>query len=144
MALSPTTEFAVSVIELHVVAAVISDGTGRVLIAQRPPGRTHAGWWEFPGGKRNIGETEPACLARELREELGIEIDAAASVRMMQLSHRYPDRLVNLSVWKVEKFSGSPKSLEGQALRWVFPAELESVQLLPADGPIVESLLRGA
>ena len=129
---------------LEVAAAVLHDGSGRVLVAQRPAGKAHAGLWEFPGGKRHDRETEVQCLVRELREELGVDIAPADCAPLLDLEHRYPDRLVRLHVWSVARFAGEPTGREGQALRWLTPTELDSVPLLPADGPIVKCLLRAA
>ena len=123
-----------------VVAAALYDARGRVLIAQRPQGTHQAGRWEFPGGKVAPGESEAAALARELREELGI--DVTASRAFMRLRHSYPDRSVELSMWIVERFSGSPRGLDGQQLRWVAPADLLHADLLEADQPFVEALVR--
>jgi len=121
-----------------VVAAALYDARGRVLIAQRPQGRHQAGRWEFPGGKVAPGESEAAALARELREELGIEV--TASRPFMRLEHSYADRSVELSMWIVERFAGAPRSLDGQRLRWVAPADLGQADLLEADRPFVEAL----
>ena len=121
-----------------VVAAALYDARGRVLIAQRPQGRHQAGRWEFPGGKVAPGESEAAALARELREELGIEV--TASRPFMRLEHSYADRSVELSMWIVERFAGAPRSLENQELRWVAPADLGQADLLEADRPFVEAL----
>ena len=121
-----------------VVAAALYDGAGRVLIAQRPPGSHLAGRWEFPGGKVAPGESEGAALARELREELGVEVQACRP--FMRLEHRYPDRHVGLSLWIVERFSGSPRALDGQQLRWVAPQLLGHEDLLEADRPFVAAL----
>ena len=121
-----------------VVAAALYDGAGNVLIAQRPEGKHQAGRWEFPGGKVAPGESEAAALARELREELGIEV--TASRPFMRLEHSYPDRSVELSMWIVERFGGTPRGLDGQALRWVAPARLGEEDLLEADRPFVEAL----
>lgn len=121
-----------------VVAAALYDAQGRVLIAQRPQGKHQAGRWEFPGGKVAPGESEGQALARELHEELGI--DVTASRPFMRLEHSYPDRSVELSMWIVERFSGTPRSLDGQQLRWLAPADLVHADLLEADRPFVEAL----
>jgi 8-oxo-dGTP diphosphatase len=121
-----------------VVAAALYDAHGRVLIAQRPPGRHLAGRWEFPGGKVAAGESEAAALARELREELGVEV--LASRPCLRLTHTYEDRSVELSMWIVERFAGSPRPLDGQRLKWVAPADLGAEDLLEADRPFVELL----
>lgn len=121
-----------------VVAAALYDAAGRVLIAQRPAGKHLAGRWEFPGGKVAAGESEGAALVRELREELGIEV--IASRPFMRLEHFYPDRSVELSMWIIERFAGTPRGLDGQALRWVAPAGLPDEDLLEADRPFIEVL----
>ena len=124
--------------ELLVVAAVLYDAGGRVLIAQRPPGRHLAGRWEFPGGKVGAGEAERQALARELREELGVEVHAARP--FMRLSHAYTDRTVELSLWIVERFTGTPRGREGQQLKWVAPALLAAEDILEADHAFVAAL----
>ncbi len=121
-----------------VVAAALFDGDGRVLIAERPPGKHMAGRWEFPGGKVNPRESEAAALARELREELGVEVIASRS--FMRLRHAYEDREIELSMWIVESFRGEVQSLDGQRLKWVQPARLSDEDILEADRPFVEAL----
>jgi len=123
-----------------VVAAAIEDAQGRVLIAQRPNGKHMAGAWEFPGGKIEHGEAPLAALARELREELGIEIGPGPHRPVRRINHSYPDRDVLIDVWRVEEFAGSPQGLDAQALRWCSPTELDQAPLLPADRPIVAAL----
>lgn len=125
-----------------VVAAAIFDGSGRVLIAERPAGKHMAGRWEFPGGKVASGEAEEAALARELEEELGIEVIAAQP--MMRLTHRYPDREVELSMWVVERYRGEPRALDGQRLKWVQRAQLAGEDILEADRPFVAALVQWA
>ncbi len=120
------------------VAAVMHDGEQRVLVAQRAAGKALAGQWEFPGGKVESGEPEAAALRRELREELGVQVDSARAV--FALTHEYPEQHVELSVWMVEAYSGVPRGLEGQPLRWVRPAALRELPLLPADLPIIDWL----
>jgi 8-oxo-dGTP diphosphatase len=121
-----------------VVAAALFDSNGRVLIAERPPGKHMAGRWEFPGGKVNPDESEADALARELREELGIEV--LSSHPFMRLRHAYADRMVELSMWVVEAFRGVPRSLDGQRLKWVPPARLPDEDILEADLPFIEAL----
>ena len=127
---------------VEVVAGALYDATGRVLIAQRPPGKALAGRWEFPGGKRHDGEAPYDALVRELREELGVEVLAAE--RLMRYPHEYPDRVVWLDMWIVTEWRGVPESLDGQALRWVEPARLDQEDILEADRPIVAALVRRA
>ncbi len=121
-----------------VVAAALYDAQGRVLIAQRPQGKHLAGRWEFPGGKVAPGEPESAALARELREELGMEV--TFSRPFMRLTHSYVDRSVELSMWIVESYTGVPHGLDAQRLRWLAPAALADEDLLEADQPFVEAL----
>jgi 8-oxo-dGTP diphosphatase len=125
---------------LRVVAAVLHDGSGRVLINERPPGKSWAGYWEFPGGKLQPGESEPECVRRELHEELGIAV--LAQHGLLALSHAYPERRVLLGVHVIDRHSGEPRGAEGQQLRWVLPDELANLPLLPADAPIVAILGR--
>jgi mutator protein MutT len=122
----------------HVVAAAVTEASGRVLIAQRPPGKHLAGGWEFPGGKLDPGEDRRAGLARELREELGITISTPRP--LIRVRHTYDYGGVLIDMWVVRHYSGEPSGLDGQALRWVSQEELEAVELLPADGPIVAAL----
>jgi mutator protein MutT len=123
---------------LHVVAGVLSDAKGRVLIAQRPRGTHLAGGWEFPGGKLQAGEERAVGLARELREEIGVEVRHCRP--LLRLHHEYPDRDIDLDVWRVDTFSGEPQGLDGQALRWCSLADLPRAQLLPADVPVITAL----
>jgi 8-oxo-dGTP diphosphatase len=123
---------------VRVVAAVLRDARGRVLIAQRPPGKHMAGYWEFPGGKIAPGESSEAALARELAEELGVSLRRCHP--LLQLRHDYPDRVVELDVFVVDDYGGEPAGLEAQALKWVAAAQLAGEALLPADRPIIEAL----
>jgi mutator protein MutT len=122
---------------IHVAAAALFDRR-RVLIAQRPAGKHHAGSWEFPGGKIEPGEDSRAALARELDEELGIAIEHARP--LLRVRHAYPEREVLLDVWVVRRYRGEPRGRDGQALRWCSRRELEEAELLPADRPIVAAL----
>jgi 8-oxo-dGTP diphosphatase len=121
-----------------VVAGALFDPERRVLIAQRPHGKHMAGRWEFPGGKVAAAETEPQALVRELREELGITVITCRS--FMRLSHEYDDRIVELSLWLVDIFSGEPVGLDGQALKWVPVEGLGEQDILEADAPFVLGL----
>jgi 8-oxo-dGTP diphosphatase len=122
---------------LRVVAAALFD-RGRVLIAQRPAGKHMAGWWEFPGGKVASDESDRQALVRELREELGIEVRPDHEV--MKLSHDYPDRIVDLVLWRATVESGVPRGLDGQQLKWVDCDLLGAERLLPADQPFIAAL----
>jgi 8-oxo-dGTP diphosphatase len=125
---------------VRVVAAALFDAEGRVLIAQRLPGKHLAGRWEFPGGKIADGEDEGVALVRELAEELGIR--PCAHEPLMALTHDYPDRRVELRLHVVRRFEGAPRGLEGQALKWVPVGALHREDLLEADVPFVEALQR--
>lgn len=120
---------------LHVAAAVIRGADGRVLIARRPEHKHQGGLWEFPGGKVEAGEAVEAALARELHEELGIDI--AASRPLIQVRHDYPDLAVLLDVHEVSAFTGEPHGREGQPLAWVAPRELPHYEFPEANRPIV-------
>jgi 8-oxo-dGTP diphosphatase len=124
---------------VHVVAGVLRDARGRILLARRTEGRDLAGLWEFPGGKVEPGESPEDALVRELREELGISAAVGASVIRVQMA--YPDKQLLLDVREVA-FSGHPRGLEGQALAWVPLHKLPDYPMPPADVPVVEELLR--
>jgi 8-oxo-dGTP diphosphatase len=128
---------------LGVVAAALlrpgANGAPEVLIAQRPPGKWQAGRWEFPGGKVEAGETPEVALRREVFEELGAR--ATHVLELQTFRHDYPDRSVEITLWLVPRFEGEVRSLDGQALRWVDPAELGHCDLLEADLPMIEPLL---
>lgn len=109
-----------------------------MLIAQRRPGTPGAGLWEFPGGKRESGETLAEALARELREELGIT--PTASRPLLCFPYRYQDREVLLDVHLVTAWQGEPKGMEGQPLAWCAPAALGDYDLLPANRPLVAAV----
>ncbi len=120
------------------VAAALYDERGRILIAERPCGKHMAGRWEFPGGKVGAGEAEVDALTRELHEELGVTVGAARA--FMRLTHAYPDRSVELSLWIIERYAGTPQPLDGQRLKWVAPGELDAEDILEADRPFTEAL----
>jgi 8-oxo-dGTP diphosphatase len=126
--------------DTRVVAAVLHDADGRVLITQRPAGKWMAGCWEFPGGKLESSETGRQALIRELAEELGVRVLACEP--LLTLSHDYPERRVQLAVWKVLAYEGEPTGLEGQRLRWLPPRALYAEPMLPADWPIVDTLVK--
>ena len=125
---------------VHVLVGLIGDGHGRWLVNQRRAGTHRAGAWEFPGGKRLDGEERLVALARELAEELGIEVLDAEP--LLELVHDYADKRVLLDVWLVRSYRGRVEPREGQPLRWVTVEELDGLALLEADGPIVEALRR--
>ena len=125
---------------IHVVAAVITDVRGRILLARRTDGRDLAGLWEFPGGKREPGESPEEALIRELREELGITVQVGAP--LINVPQQYPDKRLHLDVRHVTAWHGIPRGVEGQALAWVAPAKLTRYPMPPADRPVVAALLQ--
>ncbi len=123
-----------------VVAAMLIDGNGRVLAAERPPGKSLAGLWEFPGGKVEPGETPEAALVRELEEELGIAVAPGDCEPLAFASHGYGDFHLLMPCWIVRRWAGAPAGRQGQALRWVTPAELAVLPMPPADAPLLVAL----
>ena len=123
---------------VEVVAGVIRDARGRVLLARRTEGRDLAGLWEFPGGKREPDESPEAALVRELREELGIEVEIGAA--LINVPQAYPDKRLQLDVRMIQHWRGAVRGLEGQALAWVPPHKLASYAMPPADRPVVAAL----
>lgn len=123
---------------MHVMAGVLLDDNGCVLLAQRPAGKHLAGFWEFPGGKLEAGETPLAALARELLEELGIHVRDAEP--LVCLPWRYEDRELLLDAWRVSSWRGEPCSLEAQPLQWMLPASVDPMILAPADRVILAAL----
>ena len=120
---------------VHVAAAVIRGTDGKILIARRADTQHQGGLWEFPGGKVEAGESVEAALGRELKEELGIVVEAARP--LIKVQHDYPDKHVLLDVWEVSAFSGEPHGAEGQPLAWVSPRELADYAFPEANQPIV-------
>ncbi len=123
-----------------VAAAMLIDGAGRVLAAQRPEGKSLAGLWEFPGGKVEPGETPEAALVRELDEELGIAVSAGDCEPLAFASHGYGDFHLLMPCWIVRRWQGEPVGRQGQALRWVTLAELAALPMPPADAPLLVAL----
>jgi len=123
---------------VHVVAGVLTDAQGRVMLAQRPPGTHYAGYWEFPGGKVERGESPVEALRRELREEIGIELDAVEP--LIAIPWRYETKSILLDVYRVTAFRGEPRAIEVQALRWERPEELRREDMPPADHPVIAAL----
>ena len=123
---------------VEVVAAVIERPDGRFLLAQRPAGKVYAGYWEFPGGKVEPGEPLAAALARELHEELGIEVEIADPwiVRI----YTYPHAKVRLNFFRVRAWHGEPHGKEQQQLAWQHASTLDVAPLLPANAPVLRAL----
>lgn len=123
---------------IHVVAGVLRDRDGRVLVAQRPAGKHLAGFWEFPGGKCEPREAAIDALRRELHEEIGIRVESAQP--LIAVPHTYPEKRIVLDVWNVETYTGVPHARETQALRWIGVDELVHLPMPQADVPVVAAL----
>lgn len=123
-----------------VSAVALIDRDGRVLLAQRPEGKSMAGLWEFPGGKVEPGETPEAALIRELEEELGINTWSSCLAPLTFASHAYDDFHLLMPVFACRKWEGIPQSKEGQQLKWVRPIELRNYPMPPADIPLIPVL----
>lgn len=122
------------------VAAGLVHREGRYLIARRGPGVHLAGFWEFPGGKREPDETLEACLRRELSEELGIQIDVPIPFQVVR--HEYAEKIVELHFFHCRIEAGQATAIDCAEIRWVWPHELGDFEFPPADRPIIEALTR--
>ncbi|MBM3616361.1 MAG: (deoxy)nucleoside triphosphate pyrophosphohydrolase [Alphaproteobacteria bacterium] len=123
-----------------VSAVALIDADGRVLLAQRPEGKSLAGLWEFPGGKVDPGETPEATLIRELREELGIETKASCLAPLTFASHSYEDFHLLMPLFACRRWDGIATGREGQTLAWVRPERLRDYPMPPADIPLIPIL----
>lgn len=125
---------------LLVSAVALIDADGRVLLAQRPEGKSLAGLWEFPGGKVEPGETPEACLIRELKEELGIDTWRSCLAPLTFASHSYDEFHLLMPLFACRRWEGIPTGREGQTLAWVAPARLRDYPMPPADLPLIPIL----
>src|ERR1700751_5717303 len=123
-----------------VAAVALVDADGRVLLAQRPAGKSMAGLWEFPGGKVNAGETPEAALIRELADELGIDVTTSCLAPFTFASYSYPDFHLLMPLYVCRKWSGIPATREGQLFPGGRPPRLENSPIPPADAPLVAML----
>ena len=123
-----------------VAAVALVDPDGRVLLAQRPAGKSMAGLWEFPGGKLEPGETPESALIRELQEELGIDTWASCLAPLSFASHAYDAFHLLMPLFVCRKWEGQPHSREGQALKWVRPEHLRDYPMPAADLPLIPIL----
>ncbi len=123
-----------------VAVGIARDQMGQLLVGQRPACKAYPGKWEFPGGKVEPGESVFNALVREFREELGLEIIRAEPAFVVR--HRYPDRSVELNVWRVINCRGEATGREGQVVCWVAPRELAGLDFLEGNQTIVERIIR--
>jgi 8-oxo-dGTP diphosphatase len=127
---------------LLVVAAALIDPRGQVLVQQRPPGKSMAGLWEFPGGKIERGETPEAALTRELREELGIIVGALVPLGFA--SETLGERHLLMLLYECRDWTGTPQAIHASAVQWVRPSTLHGLAMPPADLPLIASIVRTA
>jgi 8-oxo-dGTP diphosphatase len=130
----------VSLRHVLVAACALIDTDGRVLIAQRPEGKSMAGLWEFPGGKVEAGERPEECLIRELKEELGIAVKEECLAPLTFASHAYPDFYLLMPLYVCRRWEGFVEGREGQRLKWVRPNDLRDYPMPPADEPLISHL----
>jgi len=125
-----------------VVAAALMNAEGQVLVAQRPGGKQHAGLWEFPGGKVEVGEGPRGALVRELREELGIAVEPLA-LDPIAFSESTGKRHLVLLLYRCRSWEGEPRALDAAATRWIAPDALADLPMPPADYPLAAALVAG-
>ena len=124
-----------------VAACALVDPDGRVLVAKRPEGKSMAGLWEFPGGKVETGETPEVALIRELYEELGIDITASCLAPLTFASHSYEKFHLVMPLYVCRRWEGRVTGLEGQDLKWIKPLKMRSLEMPPADEPLIAHLI---
>ncbi len=125
---------------LYVAACALIDTDGRILMCRRPEGKSHAGLWEFPGGKIEAEERPEQTIVRELREELGIEPCERCLQPFSFASHAYDDFDLFMPLFLCRQWDGFARPREGQTLKWVFPDKLTTLKLVPADIPLAREL----
>ncbi len=125
---------------LFVVAAALTNQDGEILLQKRPEGRQMAGLWEFPGGKVDAGESPESALVRELKEELGIDVDRKNLVPFTFASEPLEERNLLLLLYRCHHWCGEPEALDATEIQWLRPSEMHDLQMPPADIPLVSAL----
>ncbi len=125
---------------IEVAVGVLQRTDGKVLVGERPTGKSLAGYLEFPGGKIESGETPATALERELNEELGLSVNGSCLHRLIRFEYAYPEFGVRLYVYRLKNWANEPVGREGQRLSWKMPADLFAAPLLPANRPILNAL----
>jgi 8-oxo-dGTP diphosphatase len=125
---------------LLVAAVALIDADGRVLVTQRPAGKTLAGLWEFPGGKVEASERPESALIRELKEELDIDVAQSCLAPLTFASHAYDDFHLLMPLYVCRRWQGEIRAMEGQALQWRHPNALRTIAMPPADQPLIPFL----
>ena len=124
-----------------VSAVALIDADGRILLAKRPEGKSLAGLWEFPGGKVEEGERPEQALIRELKEELGIDVEQSCLAPLTFASHAYDDFHLLMPLYVCRRWKGLAQGLEGQELKWVRAKDLRNYPMPPADQPLIPHLM---
>ncbi len=127
---------------LFVVAAALRNADGEILVQKRPHGKAMAGLWEFPGGKVDSGENPDAALIRELEEELGIVVSGATLKPLTFASEPLEGKHLLLLLYGCDQWRGEPEAIVASEIKWVKPSDLHNLEMPPADGPLVDQLLR--
>ena len=125
---------------LLVVAAALTNQDGEILLQKRPEGRQMAGLWEFPGGKVDAGESPESALVRELREELGVGVEAPNLLPLAFASEPLDDRHLLLLLYLCRQWEGDPRPLDTPEIRWLKPCDMRALPMPPADVPLVAAL----
>ncbi len=125
---------------LFVVAAALTNESGEILLQKRPAGAQMAELWEFPGGKVDAGESPESALVRELREELGIQVNAESLTPLTFASEPLGDKNLLLLLYGCTQWTGTPSAIYASELRWVLPPDMAGMEMPPADYPLVDAL----